>query len=86
MVTLLIENLPDLVEDVRTQAIQFLTGEIGATDDTPTKLELDTMLGTADTVEMGTQYLIKSLSGSGLLFLVATDGSDWSYVALTKAV
>ena len=57
------------------------------TDNTPTDAEIDTATGlTPSTAGSGWQCTIKDNNGSGLLYKVESDGTDWYYIALTKAL
>jgi hypothetical protein len=57
------------------------------TDNTPTDSEIDTATGlTPSTVGAGWQCTIKDNNGSGLLYKIESDGTDWYYIALTKAL
>lgn len=57
------------------------------TDDTPTDTQIDTATGlTPATAGNGYQKVIKDNNGTGLLYLIVSDGTDWYYFKLTKAV
>lgn len=56
------------------------------TDDTPTDAEIDAATGlTPATAGPGYMTLISDSDGSGLLYRIFSDGTDWYYEALTKA-
>jgi len=57
------------------------------TDGAPTDNELDSGIGiTAANVGAGFKVIVKDNNGSGLLYLVESDGTDWFYVVMTKAL
>ena len=57
------------------------------TDNTPTDAEIDTATSlTPSTAGAGWQATIKDNNGSGLLYKIESDGTDWYYTALTKAL
>jgi photosystem II stability/assembly factor-like uncharacterized protein len=62
-----------------------ITGSL--TDGAPTAAELDGLIGSAPgAVGEGFQISIKDNDGSGLLYKVESDGTDWHYVVMTKAL
>ena len=62
-----------------------LTGAL--TDGLPTAAEINTITGfTPATATAGYQVTIKDSNGTGLLYKVESDGTDWYYTALTKAL
>ena len=77
----------------------YFTGKINAdklkitqitaalTDNTPTDSEIDTATGlTPSTAGAGWQCTIKDNDGSGLLYKIESDGTNWYYSAMTKAL
>jgi hypothetical protein len=56
------------------------------TDDTPTAVEIVSCAGSAAMAGAGTQRTIKDSSGSGKLYRIESDGTDWYYVVTTKAL
>jgi hypothetical protein len=57
------------------------------TDNTPTDAELTSAIGfAASTITAGYKVTVKDTSGSGLLYFVESDGTDWYYIKFTKAV
>jgi len=57
------------------------------TDGTPTAAQLTSVIGmSAATAEAGFQITVKDNDGSGLLYRVESDGTDWFYTAMTKAL
>ncbi len=57
------------------------------TDNTPTDAEIDAATSlTPSTAGAGWQCTIKDNNGSGLLYKIESDGTDWYYIALTKAL
>lgn len=57
------------------------------TDNTPTDSEIDAATGlTPASAGAGYHRTIKDTSGSGLLYRIESDGSDWYYIVMTKAV
>lgn len=60
-----------------------------ATDNTanpPTDAELDTAFGTPATVGIGFLAILDDAGAHANVYLVASDGTAWWHVALTKAV
>ena len=57
------------------------------TDNTPSDSEIDTATGlTPATAGIGYRVTIKDNNGSGLIYLIESDGTSWFYEALTAAV
>ena len=57
------------------------------TDDIPTAAEITLAVGmTAAVAGAGYRRTIKDTSGSGLLYIVESDGTDWFFIPYTKAV
>ena len=57
------------------------------TDDTPSAANLNSALGmTASVAGKNYTKIIKDTSGSALIYLVASDGVDWFYSKLSKAI
>ena len=57
------------------------------TDGTPTDAEIDAATGTTPAAATaGWKVTIKDSDGTGLLYLVESDGSNWFYVVMTKAL
>lgn len=57
------------------------------TDSAPTDAEIDTATGlTPSTATSGYQVTIKDSDGTGLLYKIESDGTDWYYTAMTKAL
>ena len=68
---------------------QIKTLQISAalTDNTPTDAEIDTATGlTPATAGAGYQVTIKDNNGTGLLYKIESDGTDWYYTVMTKAI
>lgn len=62
-----------------------LTGSL--TDDTPTDVEIDSVAGSDPaTVGAGWQVTIKDSDGSGKLYRIESDGTDWFYTVMIKAL
>lgn len=56
------------------------------TDNTPTDTEIDTATGlTPATAGTGWKCVIKDTNGSGLLYLIESDGTNWQYTKLAIA-
>jgi hypothetical protein len=56
------------------------------TDDTPTDAEINAAIGkTPAAVGAGWQCTIKDSNGSGLLYMIESDGTAWQYAKMTKA-
>jgi hypothetical protein len=56
------------------------------TDGMPTAAEINAIVGTASDKKAGYQVTIKDSDGTGLLYKVESDGTDWYYIILTKAL
>jgi len=57
------------------------------TDGTPTDAEIDSATGTdPGTAGAGYRVVIKDSDGSGLLYIIESDGTDWFYTVMTKAL
>lgn len=76
--------------DVNGLAIEALIStQISAslTDGTPTDAEIDSATGsTPSGVGAGYMVTIKDSDGTGLLYKIESDGTDWYYIAMTKAL
>jgi hypothetical protein len=55
------------------------------TDGAPTDAELDAILGTPVSRGAGFKASVKDTNGTGLIYLVVTDGTGWYYTATTLA-
>lgn len=68
-------------------AIPVTQIDAALTDNTPLGAEINAALGVT-AVGAGKNYtrIIKDTTGTGLLYLCASDGTDWFYVKFTKAV
>jgi hypothetical protein len=57
------------------------------TDGTPTAAQLNAVIGlTAIQAGKGYQVTVKDSDGTGLLYKVESDGTDWHYIVMTKAL
>jgi len=56
------------------------------TDDTPTSSEITSIVGSASTKGSGFKAVIKDSNGTGLLYIVESDGTYWYYTVMTKAL
>jgi hypothetical protein len=84
-----VELKPSVPSGDRIQFEDTFIAPISAalTDDTPTDTEIDTATGeTPATAGNGYQKVIKDSNGSGLLYLVISDGTVWHYFKSTIAV
>jgi hypothetical protein len=73
--------------DVGGVTLKQLTGSL--TDGSPTASEITSIVGYAANsifTGVGFQVTIKDSDGTGLLYKVESDGTDWYYVATTKAL
>jgi hypothetical protein len=61
-----------------------LTGSL--TDGVPTITEINAIIGTASTKGAGYKVTIKDSDGTGLLYDIESDGTDWYYKLTTKAL
>jgi len=69
----------------RSIKIDQFTGSL--TDGTPTSSEITAIIGdSASTKGAGFQTTIKDSDGSGLLYKIESDGTDWFYIVMTKAL
>jgi hypothetical protein len=65
--------------------VQQLSGSL--TDGTPTDAEIDAVIGdTPAGVGAGFQVTIKDSDGTGSLYKVESDGTNWFYIEMTQAV
>jgi hypothetical protein len=63
----------------------YLSGSL--TDGTPTDAQIDSVTGlTPAGAGAGYQCMIKDTNGTGLLYLIISDGTDWYYLVMTKAL
>lgn len=62
----------------------YFTGNL--TDTTPTDAEIDAVLGTPATRGAGFKARIKDLTGTGLIYIISTDGTSWYYSITTLAL
>jgi hypothetical protein len=71
---------------LKWQPVQlYLTGAV--TDGAPTNAELNTIIGiTAVVAGAGYKCTITDTTGTTLVYLVESDGANWQYVVMTKAV
>lgn len=58
----------------------------GLTDGAPTYVEITNVLGTAASRGSGFRTVIKDTNGTGLMYFVASDGTNWYYWSGTQAV
>jgi len=68
---------------------KLIMGQITAalTDGAPTDAEIDAATGlTPSTAGAGWQVTINDTDGTGLLYRIESDGTDWYYTVLTKAL
>jgi len=83
---------PSIVETLLFGNVQVgtLKSEVisaNLTDTTPTDAEIDTATGlTPSTAGAGWECWIKDTNGSGSMYRVVSDGTDWNYIMLTKAL
>ncbi len=81
-----IHKYPTCALDVNGQ-IKSTQISAALTDGTPTDSELDAATGsTPSGVGAGWQCFIKDSNGSGLVYRIYSDGTDWYYQAMTKAL
>lgn len=72
-------------EIAKKMVIKQISGSL--TDNTPTDAEIDTAIGlTAVAAGAGYQVIIKDTTGTGLLYKVESDGTNWFYSVMTKAI
>jgi hypothetical protein len=83
-------------DNIASTELQFLTpfGNIrfrpqlsgSLTDGAPTAAEITAVVGISAYGVSGTQLTIKDTDGSGLLYKIESDGSNWFYTVMTKAL
>lgn len=56
------------------------------TDGTPTEAEITAIVGSPASKGEGYRAIIEDSDGSGLLYLIVSDGTGWNYIALTLAL
>ena len=56
------------------------------TDGTPTEAEITAIVGSPANKGTGYRAIILDSDGSGLLYLIVSDGTGWNYIALTLAL
>lgn len=84
-VTLSDEKLLEVTYDKGGIKVKQLSGSL--TDGTPTAAEITAIVGVSASVAgAGFQVTIKDSDGTGLLYKVESDGTDWYYTAMTKAL
>lgn len=62
----------------------YLTGAL--TDGAPTLAEINAVLGAPSTKTAGFTARIKDTNGSGLIYYLVTDGTNWYWIASTLAL
>lgn len=62
----------------------YQTGSL--TDGAPTLSEINTILGSPSTKQAGFTARIKDTNGSGLIYYLVTDGSNWYWISSTLAL
>lgn len=56
------------------------------TDGIPTEAQINSIIGTASSKGLGFKATIKDTDGSGLLYIVESDGTYWYYAVMTKSL
>lgn len=56
------------------------------TDMTPTLAEVEAIIGLASDYNAGYKITIKDDDGAGNLYMIESDGTDWYYIQMNKAV
>jgi hypothetical protein len=78
-------DLSDVSIDISSVLNVQLSGAL--TDDAPTDSELDAVTGlTPATAGAGYHKTIRDTNGSALIYMIESDGTNWFYVKMTKAV
>lgn len=62
----------------------YKTGSL--TDGTPTASEINAILGTPSSKDAGWTARIKDSDGTGLIYYLINDGTDWYWIISTKAL
>ncbi len=75
--------IPDYAA-VKTYSNSYFTGAL--TDGTPTNAEIVAILGTAVSNGAGYKAVIKDSTGTGLIYFIATDGTNYYYTVSIQAV
>ena len=79
-------NEKSVLQDLANDGTIQIKVSTANTSNPPTDAELDSALGTPATVGAGYLALLDDNGGGANVYLVASDGSNWWHVALTKAV
>ena len=69
---------------IDTIAINYNTGSL--TDGAPTSAEITAVLGTPSSYDAGVTFRIKDTDGTGLVYYLVTDGTNWYWSSLTQAL
>jgi len=78
-------NVYEFIVGVNGIITKQLSGSL--TDGTPTAAEITAIVGVSATLAgAGFQVTIKDTDGTGLLYKVESDGTDWFYTVMTKAL
>lgn len=64
--------------------VTLLTGAL--TDGVPTDAEIDAIIGLTPLQFTGSQVTIKDSDGTGLMYKIESDGTNWFYLVMTKAL
>jgi hypothetical protein len=70
----------------RQENAAFLPVSTSNVSSPPTDAELDTAFGTPATVGAGFLGLVDDAGAGSAVYLVGSDGTNWWYLAMTKAV
>lgn len=82
-------NLMKYYDTIRLAWLPFVRYQLSGalTDGAPTDAEITAIVGTTATlVGAGYRVTIRDTTGTGLLYLVESNGTNWFYVTMTKAL
>lgn len=79
-----LELIREVVNNLVDQHPEYYTGSL--TDNNPTDAEIEAIVGTAEELGEGFTAYIKDTTGSGRLYLVITDGTDWFFQAYSPTL
>jgi len=76
----------DSLHNITSNPIKVSQLSCALTDDTPTASELTSCAGSAVTAGTGKKRTVKDSNGSGKLYIIESDGTDWLYTVMTKSL
>ena len=81
-------KIPDANQiNINTIAVMLAELSGSLTDGIPTDAQIDAIIGTTPALKgAGYKVTIKDTDGTGLLYFIESDGTNWLYIAFTKAL